>query len=870
MKNSIIIICSIIILLLLGEYFFELSKTWSYAIGAAIILLTISIPFIIRSTYERPIKNLVDKSQQIEKGEISILHDHVQNTKYERINHSLSLLTKSIQNALSFITSLERGDYEKEYDNLEEKFDDKLANSLVNLRDKLKKIAEEDKIRNWVTEGLAKFVDILRSVGEEDLDSLADRILSNLVKYVNANQGQLFIFNDDNPDEPFLELIAFYAYERKKYNKISLDTDTGLIGQAFREKDTIHLKEVPQNFVTVTSGLGESTPSNVLIVPLKVNEDVYGIIEIASFNDFEPHEIDFIEKLGESIASTISTARLNERTRKLLEDSRQQSEELRAQEEEMRQNMEELQATQEEVQRQVRENEKMQKDLIKEKAYLEAVMNYLPEYFYFKDLDSKFLKISKSMLKIFPVNNLDEMIGKSDFDFIDEETAQTYYDEEQDIIKTRRGFVNKIVREVFENGMTQWSSITKMPLMDEEGNCIGTFGITKDITELKKLEEETNVRNEELQAQEEELRQNLEEMQATQEELQRQLLENTKIQESLAKEKALMDSLMDNIPDYIYFKDKDSKFIRISRSMLKMFPVKKLEQMIGKSDFDFHSKEGAQSRYDQEQQIIKNKKGFVDQIDHEILENGLEQWVSTTKLPLLDSEGNAIGTFGITKEITSLKNLEIEAKNKNEELQAQEEELRQNLEEMQATQEELERQLRENTKMQESLSREKALMDSLMDNIPDYIYFKDKDSKFIRISRSMLKMFPIKKLEQMIGKSDFDFHSKEGAQSRYEQEQQIIKNKKGFVDQIDHEILENGLDQWVSTTKLPLLDQEGKAIGTFGITKDITKLKTLEIEIKKQNDELKSQEESLRETLEDMKKKEKDYLKQIEELKKKK
>ena len=357
MKKSVIIICSIIIFLLLGLYLLDLGNFWSVIIGILVITLIASIPFIVNSNYEKPLQNLIKKSQKIEKGEIEILDDRVKNKNLQRVDHSLSLLTSSIQNALSFISNLEKGDYETEYQNLEEKFDDKLASSLVNLRDKLKDIAKQDKIRNWATEGLAKFVDILRSVGEEGLDSLADRILSNLVKYVNANQGQLFMFNDDNPDEPTLELIAFYAYERKKYNKIYIDTDSGLIGQAFREKDTIHLKEVPQDFVLVTSGLGESTPSNVLIVPLKVNEDVFGIIEIASFNEFQPYEIEFIEKLGESIASTISTARLNERTRKLLEDSRQQSEELRAQEEEMRQNMEELEATQEELKR--REEEYM-------------------------------------------------------------------------------------------------------------------------------------------------------------------------------------------------------------------------------------------------------------------------------------------------------------------------------------------------------------------------------------------------------------------------------------------------------------------------------------------------------------------------------
>ncbi len=695
MKRTIIIICSIIILLIIGDYFLADNDYLSIAIKLVIIILAITIPYLIISAYEKPTEILLQNAEKIKKGDIQILENNISNKQFKKLNQSYALLTRSIQNAMSFIGNLEKGDYDKDYKNSDQNKDDKLAESLIQLRDKLKDIAETDRIRNWSTEGLAKFVDILRSIGEEDIEALSDRILSNLVKYLNANQGQLFVYNDDNSDEPYLELIAFYAYERKKYNKIIIDSDDGLIGQAFREKETIYLTEVPQDFVEITSGLGESTPSSVLIVPLKVNEEVFGIIELASFNDFKKHEIEFIEKLGESIASTISTARLNDRTRKLLEDSRQQSEELRAQEEEMRQNMEELQATQEEVQRQIKENENMQKALVKEKALLDSLMQNLPEYVYFKDADSKFLKISKSMLKIFNANNVEEMIGKSDFDFNDKETAQSYYDEEQEIMRTRKGIVDKIKKEKFDNGVVQWSSITKMPLFDEEGNCIGTFGITKDITEIKKLEEDTNMRNEELQAQEEELKQNLEEMQATQEELERQLQENNKMQESLSKEKALMDSLMDNIPDFIYFKDKDSKFIRISRSMLKLFPVKNLEEMIGKSDFDFHGKEAAQERFDAEQKIIKSKNGFVDQVDHEKLENGLEQWVSTTKLPLLDQEGNAIGIFGITKDITKLKTFEIETKQQNGELKAQEETFKQLLEDMEKKEKEYLKQIEE-------------------------------------------------------------------------------------------------------------------------------------------------------------------------------
>ena len=223
-----------------------------------------------------------------------------------------------------------------------------------------------------------------------------------------------------------------------------------------------------------------------------------------------------------------------------------------------------------------------------------------------------------------------------------------------------------------DDGRVRWVNTTKMPLLDSDGKIIGTFGITKDISHIKKVQEEALQTAEELRSQEEEMRQNMEEMQATQEDMQRQMEENERIQKALGDEKALIDELLINLPEHIYFKDKESRFIRFSHSMLKLFGLEKPEELIGKSDFDFLSEEHARPAFEDEQRIIKTGKAIIDLEEKEVMSDGRIRWVNTTKMPLKNAKGEIMGTFGISKDITHMKRLEDEAVEKAKKLLEQE------------------------------------------------------------------------------------------------------------------------------------------------------------------------------------------------------
>jgi len=266
--------------------------------------------------------------------------------KLKEVNESrklrLSLLTK-------FITQLNEGDLQVELDNE----DDEVSSLLISLRNKLRKDRKSEEIRNWSNSGLASFGEVLRS--NSNIEELTNDIIINLVKYLKVNQGSLFLVNDNDDQDIFLELKSTYAFDRKKYLEKKVYPGQGLIGQCYKEKDIIQLTEIPDHYINITSGLGEEVPSYLVLVPLLSEEEVIGIIELASFHQLKDYEIEFLHKLSVSIASVMKSTKVNDKTQRLLESTQEQAEQLRSQEEEMRQNMEELAATQEEMHRKEQE-----------------------------------------------------------------------------------------------------------------------------------------------------------------------------------------------------------------------------------------------------------------------------------------------------------------------------------------------------------------------------------------------------------------------------------------------------------------------------------------------------------------------------------
>ncbi len=329
----------------------------SLATVLAIIIVTdIVLLVLLTMAFNRFILSQLSRIE-----ENTIRHSHTNGFAKNEIG-SLAIqvneVIEQLRDATDFVKGIGEGklnmDYKTELDINYSVGKNRLADELIAMQSKLKTINIEEQRRQWANEGLTKFVDILRNAND-NVQSLGDKIISSLVQYTGSNQGGLYILNDDDENNKYLELISLFAFNIKKFEKQQVKLGEGILGQTFLEKETTYLTNMPEDYARITSGLGDSAPKAILIVPLKVDKDVYGIVELASFHELEAHEINFVEKLGETIASTLSSVKINQRNRKLLEQSQQQTEEMRSQEEEMRQNMEELTATQEGMNRLLKE-----------------------------------------------------------------------------------------------------------------------------------------------------------------------------------------------------------------------------------------------------------------------------------------------------------------------------------------------------------------------------------------------------------------------------------------------------------------------------------------------------------------------------------
>ncbi|HVO42349.1 MAG TPA: PAS domain-containing protein, partial [Aggregatilineales bacterium] len=255
---------------------------------------------------------------------------------------------------------------------------------------------------------------------------------------------------------------------------------------------------------------------------------------------------------------------------------------------------------------------------------------------------------------------------------------------------------------------------------------------------------------------------------------------------ALFEERNLLRTLIDILPDRIYAKDSEGRFVLKNQCDLRQMGAASLQESIGKTDFDYYPLELARQYHADDQAVIQSGQPLVDHEEPVTAADGTQGWILTTKIPLRDNQGRVIGLVGIGRDIT------------------------------------------ERRRVEETLTEERNLLRTLIDTIPDSIYVKDSQSRFLMNNLAHMQGLGAAPAD-LIGKTDFDFFPREQAERFFADDQAVIQTGQPLrhrEEVVTHTVTGDRL--WMDATKAPLRDRTGKIIGLVGISHNITALKQTE------------------------------------------
>jgi len=281
----------------------------------------------------------------------------------------------------------------------------------------------------------------------------------------------------------------------------------------------------------------------------------------------------------------------------------------------------------------------------------------------------------------------------------------------------------------------------------------------------------------------------------------RDATERKRVEETLANERNILRQLIDNLPDNIFVKDAQSRFLMSNQAHARLLRAKSPKEIVGKTDFDIFPRELAASYYDDEQAVMQSGQPLVNREERTIDPEGKTRWLLTTKVPLRDDHGNIIGLAGINRDVTERKRMQ---------------------EELERYSKHLEELVQERTR---SLSQSETRYRTLVENIPQKIFSKDRNSVYVSCNDRYAQDLNIRP-EEIAGKTDYDFHPRELADHYRAVDKRVIES--GETNELEEKYVVNGQEFFVDTIKTPILDSDGNVTGLLGIFWDITQRKKME------------------------------------------
>ena len=442
-----------------------------------------SIDSIILINKENPINILLFISPILVLTAIGYLAGIPYDNLISRIKIENKTRDNRFENIHNYIEKIRKGKIEVKTDDFSS--DDKIGLALINLNNEISKTKEEDETRqkediqrHWASEGLALFGAILREYNDS-IEILANKVISELVKYTGAKQAGFYYIEEGSEGNKLIKEVANFAYDRKRLaNKIYLWGE-GLIGACIVEKKTTFLNNITDSYIEIESGLGTAKPKSVIIVPIITEEGlIHGALELASFKVYEEFEIKFAEQIAESIATTISTLKINAETARLLEESKEQAGAMTNQEDELRKTISDMQRLQ--------ENADIQS--IAFRAYQDSTNKALIRAEYSND--GKLLFANKKFIDLFGYKSNSEIQNETISKFVNPEETNWFENVSKDIINNKH--YEGLLKHITKSGRDIWIKSSYIGLLNDNRKVEKILFLGFDASDLSQSLENLN------------------------------------------------------------------------------------------------------------------------------------------------------------------------------------------------------------------------------------------------------------------------------------------------------------------------------------------------------------------------------------------
>lgn len=441
----------------------------------------------------------------------------------------------------------------------------------------------------------------------------------------------------------------------------------------------------------------------------------------------------------------------------------------------------------EEMQQEISERKQAEERLAEERNLLRTLIDSVPDDIFVVDGAGRYLLANVAHAHRAGFDTPERIIGKTDFDLFPLEIAQQSSADDQVILRSGKPSINQEESTIDESGQQVWVSTTRIPLRNRQGDLVSLVGVTRDITQLKRAQEALKKANEELELR---IQARVAELEQTNTALQAAILERKQTEEALKNESNLLRTLIDSMPADVYIKDTECRFVDANIETVLKLGGKTPSDLIGKTDFDFFPEEVAAGYFADEQRLIESGQPLLMEKPMFDRRTGEDVWVLTTKAPIRNEQGKVTGLVGIGLEINERKRIE------------------------------------------KALEEERTLLRTLIDAMPDYIYIKDLQSRFVMGNTATALSLGAATAEAIVGKTDFDFHPPEIAAQFYADEQALFRSGKALLNQ-EELVIDQRTGKWQNllSMNIPLYDSQGQITGLVGVNRDITERKRAELSL---------------------------------------